>query len=71
MTIFGLIIGLLVLLAFFWWVASLAHAFFTSPTERTRFAARPGPGTHMWTAPVPQEVFNGLIGSLASICPAC
>jgi hypothetical protein len=43
MTIFGLIFGLLVLLAFFWWVASLAHEFFTSPTERTRFAARPGP----------------------------
>src|ERR1700738_4274820 len=28
-------------------------------------------GTHMWTAPVPQEFFDGLIGSLASICPAC
>jgi len=28
-------------------------------------------GTHMWTAPVPQELFEGLIGSLASICPAC
>ncbi|OIQ76491.1 hypothetical protein GALL_418280 [mine drainage metagenome] len=28
-------------------------------------------GTHMWTAPVPQESFDGLIGSLASICPAC
>jgi hypothetical protein len=28
-------------------------------------------GTHMWTAPVPQEFFEGLIGSLASICPAC
>jgi hypothetical protein len=28
-------------------------------------------GTHMWTAPVPQEFFFGLIGSLASICPAC
>ena len=27
-------------------------------------------GAHMWTAPVPQEFF-GLIGSLASICPAC
>src|ERR1019366_10421725 len=25
----------------------------------------------MWTAPVPQEFFDGLIGSLASICPAC
>jgi IS30 family transposase len=35
----------------------------------------PGPntkaGTHMWTAPVPQEFLHGLIGSLASICPAC
>ena len=41
--IFGLIFGLLVLLVFFGWVASLAHEFFTSPTERTRFAARPGP----------------------------
>src|SRR5579863_4094071 len=28
-------------------------------------------GTHMWTAPVAQEFFDGLIGSLASICPAC
>ena len=28
-------------------------------------------GTHMWTAPVPQEFFDGLTGSLASICPAC
>jgi kynurenine formamidase len=28
-------------------------------------------GAHMWTAPVPQEFFEGLIGSLASICPAC
>ncbi|SDC62457.1 hypothetical protein SAMN05216337_10042 [Bradyrhizobium brasilense] len=26
--------------------------------------------THMWTAPVAQELF-GEIGSLASICPAC
>jgi hypothetical protein len=25
----------------------------------------------MWTAPVPQEFFQGVIGSLASICPAC
>jgi len=32
---------------------------------------RTGAGTHMWTAPVPQEFFDGLIGSLASICPAC
>jgi hypothetical protein len=38
MTIFGL----LVLLAFFGWLASLAYEFFTSPTERTRFSARPG-----------------------------
>src|SRR5882757_7787815 len=29
------------------------------------------PPCHMWTAPVPQEFFDGLIGSLASICPAC
>ena len=28
-------------------------------------------GTHMWTAPVPQDFFEGLIGSLASICAAC
>src|SRR5665213_4448035 len=29
------------------------------------------PVPHMWTAPVPQEFCDGLIGSLASICPAC
>lgn len=38
MTIFGI----LVLVAFFGWLASLAYEFFTSPTERTRFSARPG-----------------------------
>ena len=38
-----------------------------------QFQRRPGlrAGTHMWTAPVPQEFFQGLIGSLTSICPAC
>ena len=28
-------------------------------------------GIHMWTAPCLQEISDGLIGSLAAICPAC
>jgi hypothetical protein len=48
--------------------AGLSHM-----AEHNLSTGRPGlrAGTHMWTAPVLQEFFDGLIGSLASICPAC
>jgi hypothetical protein len=32
--------------------------------------AKRDPATHMWTAPVSQELVAGGIGSLAIICPA-
>ncbi|MCP3418147.1 hypothetical protein NLM16_28990, partial [Bradyrhizobium brasilense] len=55
-----------------WRAEALAEAASRAMTVRMRhtIVVLAKARTHMWTAPVAQELF-GEIGSLASICPAC